>query len=82
MNQYDSVLGGDDVQQLCDAGEDEFLEIMALVGMASKPLHVRRFQKALAEWVSNPPAFKMPLSSMGEFAFKFDNFSSKKKTIF
>lgn len=59
--------GGDDVQQLCDAGEDEFLEIMALVGMASKPLHVRRFQKALAEWVSNPSAFKLPLSSMGEF---------------
>lgn len=59
--------GGDDVQQLCDAGEDEFLEIMALVGMASKPLHVRRFQKALAEWVSNPASFKVPLSNIGEF---------------
>lgn len=46
--------GGDDVQQLCDAGEEEFLEIMALVGMANKPLHVRRLQKALQEWVSNP----------------------------
>lgn len=46
--------GGDDVQQLCEAGEEEFLEIMALVGMASKPLHVRRLQKALQEWVSNP----------------------------
>ncbi|XP_031626163.1 NGFI-A-binding protein homolog isoform X2 [Contarinia nasturtii] len=63
---YDTLLemGGDDVQQLCDAGEDEFLEIMALVGMASKPLHVRRFQKSLAEWVSNPAAFKVPLSSI------------------
>jgi hypothetical protein len=49
-----SLAGGDDVQQLCDAGEEEFLEIMALVGMASKPLHVRRLQKALQEWVSNP----------------------------
>jgi hypothetical protein len=49
-----SFTGGDDVQQLCDAGEEEFLEIMALVGMASKPLHVRRLQKALQEWVSNP----------------------------
>lgn len=48
------ISGGDDVQQLCDAGEEEFLEIMALVGMASKPLHVRRLQKALQEWVSNP----------------------------
>lgn len=42
------------MQQLCDAGEEEFLEIMALVGMASKPLHVRRLQKALQEWVTNP----------------------------
>jgi len=24
-------LGGDDVQQLCEAGEEEFLEIMALI---------------------------------------------------
>ena len=48
------VVGGDDVQQLCEAGEDEFLEIMALVGMASKPLHVRRLQKALQEFVQNP----------------------------
>lgn len=60
-------LGGDDVQQLCDAGEDEFLEIMALVGMASKPLHVRRFQKALAEWVSNPGSFQLPISGLGRF---------------
>ena len=27
---------------------------MALVGMASKPLHVRRLQKSLQEWVQNP----------------------------
>ena len=27
---------------------------MALVGMASKPLHVRRLQKALQDWVQNP----------------------------
>ncbi|XP_037077156.1 NGFI-A-binding protein homolog [Pollicipes pollicipes] len=46
--------GGDDVQQLCEAGEEEFLEIMALVGMASKPLHVRRLQKALQEWITSP----------------------------
>lgn len=69
--------GGDDVQQLCDAGEDEFLEIMALVGMATKPLHVRRFQKALAEWVNNPAAFQTPLStSIGEFWNRFaDDFN-------
>ncbi|VVC32391.1 Nab, N-terminal,NAB co-repressor, domain [Cinara cedri] len=62
---YDTLLemGGDDLQQLCDAGEEEFLEIMALVGMASKPLHVRRLQKALHEWVSNPAMFQAPLTS-------------------
>ena len=49
-----SLAGGDDVQQLCEAGEEEFLEIMMLVDMASKPLHVRRLQKALQEWVQNP----------------------------
>lgn len=45
------------MQQLCDAGEEEFLEIMALVGMASKPLHVRRLQKSLHEWMTNPSLF-------------------------
>ncbi|CAN8014917.1 unnamed protein product, partial [Ixodes persulcatus] len=39
----------------------KFLEIMALVGMASKPLHVRRLQKALQEWVNNPAMFQTPL---------------------
>jgi NAB conserved region 1 (NCD1) len=48
------MLGGDDVNQLCEAGEEEFLEMMALVGMAGKPLHVRRLQKALLEWILNP----------------------------
>ena len=42
------------MKQLCDANESEFLEIMVLVGMASKPLHVRRLQKVLLEWSSNP----------------------------
>ncbi|XP_074835600.1 NGFI-A-binding protein 2 isoform X2 [Carettochelys insculpta] len=56
--------GGDDVQQLCEAGEEEFLEIMALVGMASKPLHVRRLQKALREWASNPALFSQPVASL------------------
>ena len=30
------ITGGDDVQQLCEAGEEEFLEILALLGMYSK----------------------------------------------
>ena len=44
--------GGDDVQQFCDATEDEFKEITGLVGMSTKPLHTRRLQKALVEWRS------------------------------
>jgi hypothetical protein len=52
------------VQQLCEAGEEEFLEIMALVGMASKPLHVRRLQKSLRDWVTNPTLFNQPLTSV------------------
>lgn len=51
------------MQQLCDAGEEEFLEIMALVGMASKPLHVRRLQKALHEWMTNPSLFQSSSSA-------------------
>ena len=54
------------MQQLCEAGEEEFLEIMALVGMASKPLHVRRLQKALQEWVQNPGK-ATPLTPFGSF---------------
>lgn len=60
LSYYTSFIsqGGDDVQQLCEAGEEEFLEIMALVEMASKPLHVRRLQKALQEWVTQPTIFQ------------------------
>lgn len=52
LDYYPSFLeqGGDDVQQFCDASEDEFKEIVALVGMSTKPLHTRRLQKALVEW--------------------------------
>lgn len=71
LSYFDTLLemGGDDVQQLCDAGEEEFLEIMALVGMASKPLHVRRFQKALQEWLSNPLMFQTPFTSSSVSSF-------------
>lgn len=66
LSYYEAFIqqGGDDVQQLCEAAEEEFLEIMALVGMASKPLHVRRLQKALRDWVTNPALFNQPLASL------------------
>uniref|UniRef100_A0AAV2M3N9 NGFI-A-binding protein 2 n=1 Tax=Knipowitschia caucasica TaxID=637954 RepID=A0AAV2M3N9_KNICA len=66
LSYYDTFIqqGGDDVQQLCEAAEEEFLEIMALVGMATKPLHVRRLQKALRDWASNPALFSQPVASL------------------
>ncbi|KAF5303895.1 hypothetical protein FQR65_LT08089 [Abscondita terminalis] len=72
---YDTLLemGGDDVQQLCDAGEEEFLEIMSLVGMASKPLHVRRLQKSLQEWVTNCTKFKIPLIPGEDFEIELSS---------
>ena len=49
---YDRFLsqGGDDIDQLCEATEYEFKEITKLVGMHTKPLHIRRLQKALLEF--------------------------------
>ncbi|TRY97766.1 hypothetical protein DNTS_008268 [Danionella cerebrum] len=73
---YDTFIqqGGDDVQQLCEAQEEEFLEIMALVGMATKPLHVRRLQKALHDWASNPALFHQPLgAACGIPLFRIDS---------
>uniref|UniRef100_A0ABM5FPJ4 NGFI-A-binding protein 2 isoform X3 n=1 Tax=Pogona vitticeps TaxID=103695 RepID=A0ABM5FPJ4_9SAUR len=66
LSYYETFIqqGGDDVQQLCEAGEEEFLEIMALVGMATKPLHVRRLQKALREWATNPGLFNQQVPSV------------------
>lgn len=66
LSYFDAFIqqGGDDVQQLCEAGEEEFLEIMALVGMATKPLHVRRLQKALREWATNPGLFSQPVPAV------------------
>lgn len=61
LQYYDKFMaqGGDDLQQLCEAEEGEFFEIMELVGMSSKPLHVRRLQKVLHEFMSNPELFQV-----------------------
>ena len=37
------------MNQLCDATDDEFKEIVDLVGMSSKPLHVKRLRKVIDE---------------------------------
>ncbi|TPP67716.1 NGFI-A-binding protein [Fasciola gigantica] len=43
--------GGDDIQQLVELLQDpeEFADLLKLVGMDKKPLHVRRLKKALRE---------------------------------
>lgn len=58
---YDSKLftGGDDINQIMACEEREFLEIMNLVGMLSKPLHVRRMQRALTEYSQDRTAFNL-----------------------
>ncbi|XP_064463174.1 uncharacterized protein LOC135374100 [Ornithodoros turicata] len=43
-------IGGDNVQQLCDAMGDNFQEVIDLVDMARKPFHVKRLKKALGQW--------------------------------
>lgn len=50
--------GGDDVQQLSDADEEEFIEIMKLIGMTNKPLHIRRLQKVLSDWRETQSAYE------------------------
>ena len=46
---YDNFVevGADSMKQLIDATDEEFQEILVLVGMSSKPMHVKRLQKAL-----------------------------------
>ncbi|CAF1250906.1 unnamed protein product [Adineta steineri] len=72
--------GGDDLKQLAEAQNEDFQEIITLVGMVSKPLHIKRFKKALADYRQsvniveiNPspinntyPTVSLPRSSTGE----------------
>uniref|UniRef100_A0A915CW13 Uncharacterized protein n=1 Tax=Ditylenchus dipsaci TaxID=166011 RepID=A0A915CW13_9BILA len=51
--------GGDDIDQIMQCDEQEFLEIMSLVGMSQKPLHVRRLQRTLNEFSLNRAQFLM-----------------------
>lgn len=55
--------GGDDVNQLCDADELEFKEICDLVGMSSKPLHVKRLKKAIDEYKATAAGAPLALAS-------------------
>ncbi|VDP13066.1 unnamed protein product [Onchocerca flexuosa] len=61
LQYYDEFIaqGGDDINQFMTCDEHEFLEIMSVVGMASKPLHVRRFQRTLTEFSKDPDAFNL-----------------------
>lgn len=42
--------GGDDLNQLLEASDEEFKEIMDLVGMSTKPLHIKRLKKVIDEY--------------------------------
>ena len=41
------LTGADDIQQLKELDSSEFKQLCVMIGMASKPFHVMRFQKAL-----------------------------------
>ena len=43
-------IGADNVSQLFDTCGEDFEEAIEASGMASKPLHVRRLQRALNDW--------------------------------
>ncbi|XP_064463165.1 uncharacterized protein LOC135374097 isoform X2 [Ornithodoros turicata] len=45
--------GADNVQQLCDSTDEEFQTLTEHVGMARKPLHVKRLKNALKQWSSH-----------------------------
>ncbi|XP_064464612.1 uncharacterized protein LOC135375906 isoform X2 [Ornithodoros turicata] len=54
LSYYDKFIeiGGDNVKQL----RDDFQEVIRLVDMARKPLHVKRLKKALTQWTPQPVA--------------------------
>ena len=43
-------IGADDITQLFDTCGDDFVEAIEVSGMALKPLHVRRLERALNDW--------------------------------
>ncbi|XP_064463198.1 uncharacterized protein LOC135374118 isoform X1 [Ornithodoros turicata] len=45
--------GEDNVQQLCDSTDEEFETLTEHVGMARKPLHVKRLKNVLKQWSRN-----------------------------
>ncbi|XP_064468410.1 uncharacterized protein LOC135379088 [Ornithodoros turicata] len=49
-------IGGDNVQQLYDSTVDDFQEVIDLVDMARKPLHVKRLKKTLTQWTQQSVA--------------------------
>ena len=42
--------GADDLEYILDASEDELRDILRLVGMEAKPVHMLKFKKALKGW--------------------------------
>jgi len=67
-------LGGDDIDQLVEADDAEFREITELVGMSAKPLHVKRFRKAIDE-------YKNSVKCGGKFLLRFFQFFYQQKII-
>ncbi|VDI84102.1 Hypothetical predicted protein [Mytilus galloprovincialis] len=56
LQYYDNFIreGKCDLLKLSNAEESRFKDVMQKVGMAEKPLHVRRFKTSLSQWVDDP----------------------------
>lgn len=82
LDYYDRFLqqGGDDINQLCEATEDEFKEITNLVGMQTKPLHIRRLQKALVEWKNKRKVGRKSTSFGASWMNKWNTAQSSQST--
>ena len=67
---------------MCDATDDEFKEIVDLVGMSSKPLHVKRLRKAIDEYKKEMRVKKLKKkpTTMMISSSSSSSFSSNNKT--
>lgn len=61
--------GADCVDQLAQSTKSEFQELMTLIGMSEKPLHVRRLIKALMNMTNMAPEYDVPVQDTAGIMF-------------
>ena len=61
--------GADCVDQLAQSTKSEFQELMILIGMSEKPLHVRRLVKTLMNMTNMAPEYDVPVQDTSGIMF-------------